>query len=125
MDQIHLPTILHSHDVTSLLPEELKSEENQPIVTFSLDKPIRNKILNYRDTISDLHFSLKDGQYCIENLPDCQCHLSDFHDNHHGHIVTGDLRIISNCKLRKLLSKGPNFREPRSIENVIKPLIIV
>ena len=25
--------------------------------------------------------------------------------------ITGDLRIISNKKLRKLISKGPNFRE--------------
>ena len=31
----------------------------------------------------------------------------------HGHIVTGDLRFIENRKLRKLMSKGPNFREPR------------
>ena len=31
---------------------------------------------------------------------------------HHKHIVTGDLRIIENSKIRKLLTKGPNYREP-------------
>ena len=29
--------------------------------------------------------------------------------------MTGDLRIITNDHLRKLISKGPNYREPRSI----------
>ena len=40
---------------------------------------------------------------------------SEFCDPHHGHIVTGDLRVVSNTKLRKLLSKGPNYRESVTI----------
>ena len=40
---------------------------------------------------------------------------SEFCDSHHKHIVSGDLRIISNPKLRKLLSKGPNYREPKTL----------
>ena len=35
---------------------------------------------------------------------------------HHGHIITEDLRLITNTKLRSLLSKGPNFREPNTIK---------
>ena len=34
---------------------------------------------------------------------------------HQKYIVTGDLRIIKNSKLRKLLSKGPNYRENKFI----------
>ena len=37
-------------------------------------------------------------------------------DQHHGHIVTGDLRIVTNGKLRKLLTKGPKYREPKSLD---------
>ena len=29
-----------------------------------------------------------------------------------GHVVTGNLKIIRNRKLRKLFSKGPSYREP-------------
>ena len=29
--------------------------------------------------------------------------------------MSGDLRIISNPKLRKLLSRGPNYREPKTL----------
>ena len=32
-----------------------------------------------------------------------------------GHVITGDLRIITNKKLRELVSKGPNFREQNNI----------
>ena len=34
---------------------------------------------------------------------------------HIKHIITGDLKIIENEKLRKLLTKGPNYRESRNI----------
>ena len=45
----------------------------------------------------------------------CDCVSSDFSDPHHKHIITGDLRIVQNCKLRKLLTKGPNYHEPRAL----------
>ena len=51
----------------------------------------------------------------VENLPSCDCINSEFCDPHHQHIVSGDLRIITNQKLRKLFSKGPNYREPRML----------
>ena len=33
----------------------------------------------------------------------------------HGHIITGDLKIIENAKLKELASKGPKYREPNKI----------
>ena len=45
----------------------------------------------------------------------CSCHQSDFKHPNHGHVITGDLRIVEDAKLRKLLYKGPHFREPKSI----------
>ena len=32
-------------------------------------------------------------------------------DKYHGHIVTDDLRIISDIKLRQIFCKGPKFKE--------------
>ena len=46
----------------------------------------------------------------IENLPECNCSESSFCDPAHGHVVTGNIIIIKNNKLRKLLSKGPNLK---------------
>ena len=44
----------------------------------------------------------------------CSCKNSNFINQHHGHILTGDLRVIKNDKLRKMVSKGPNYRESKT-----------
>ena len=45
----------------------------------------------------------------------CNCTTSPFLDPNHGHIVIGDIRIVQNNKLGKLLCKGPKYRELVSI----------
>ena len=115
LDDIHLSKIFRSADVVSLLPEALQTEEDAPTVTNKLDPPIRNKILNYRETVSSLNIVVDEDVSFVQNLPSCDCKNSEFCDPRHKHVVTGDLRIISNSKLRKLFSKGPNYREPKTI----------
>ena len=116
IDLIHLPSIFHSKEVVDKLPEVLKTDDNIPTVTYSLLPPIRNKILNYKNTVTDLKIEYNTDGCTVEDLPECECHLSQFCDDTHKHIVTGDLRVIENVKLRKLLSKGPNYREPRTLD---------
>ena len=110
-----MPKILRSPEVTSLLPEALKGEDDIPSCTMKLDPPIRSKILNYKETVSSLKICVDEDVSFVENLPTCDCSSSEFCDPHHKHIVSGDLRIISNAKLRKLFSKGPNYREPKML----------
>ena len=92
------------------MPDKIKSEDDNKIcVTYRLGNPIRNKIFNYKETVESI--SVQDPP----NLSTCSCNQSEFKDPNHGHIVSGDLRIVEDDKLRKLLSNGPNFREPKSI----------
>ena len=51
----------------------------------------------------------------VTNSAECECQNSVFCDPNHKHIVTGDLHIVENSKLRYLFTKGPNFREPRTM----------
>ena len=115
LDDIHVSRIFRSADVISLLPEALRGEDDVPTCTMKLDPPIRSKILNYQETISSLDIVVDDDISFVRNLPSCDCQNSEFCDPHHKHIVTGDLRVVSNQKLRKLLSKGPNYREPKTL----------
>ena len=46
----------------------------------------------------------------------CDCTRSKVCYEPHGHIITGDLRIVKNRKLRRLLSKGPKYREHNNID---------
>ena len=108
--------ILRSAEVVSLLPEALHNDEElHPTPTMKLDPPIRNKILNYRETVSLLKVFIDEDVSFVENLPPCDCENSEFCDPHHKHVVSGDLRIINDQKLRKLFSKGPNYREAKTV----------
>ena len=44
----------------SLLTEKLQAEDDIPFVTLKLTPPIRSKILNYRDTVSNLDIVVDD-----------------------------------------------------------------
>lgn len=112
LDFIQLKKILRNPNVASKLPEKLK-DENPPSIVYSLTSTIRNKIFNYKETVNTI--DTDDLLTFGTNLPSCECSKSPFVDPDHGHIMTGDLRIIENQHLRKLISKGPNYREPRNI----------
>ena len=112
LEFIRLSNILRDNEVTSNLPEVFINDET-PSVVYRLGKTIRNKILNYKDTVHNI--DTNDQATFGTNIASCSCSSSPFVDQNHGHILTGDLRIIKNEPLRKLIQKGPNFREPHSI----------
>ena len=113
LDYLHLGSILRKQEVISLLPQEIQ-QKDPPSIVFSLGKTIRSKIFNYKQTVESI--DTKDLVTYGTGIVQCDCHNNqNFVDGHHGHVLTGDLRIIPNSKLRKLICKGPNFREARSI----------
>ena len=103
-DIINISKIINDKNVKKNLPTQFnKTEQISTIYTFT--KTIRSKIFNHKEFIRTLD---------MNNLP-CNCTTSPFTDPNHGHIVTGDMCIVQNNKLRKLLCKGPKYREPVSI----------
>ena len=108
IENIKLSKILHDKDIIKTLPNILQDEVNVPLVTYKLDKTIRNKILNYNEVIKTTTIE-------ENNSLNCDCANSKFCNPSLNHIITGDLRLVENGKLRKLLSKGTNYREPKKI----------
>jgi len=114
VELINLSRILRHPDTFSLLPNSLQeNEENRPMVSYRLGPTIRNKIFNYKDTVNSIR--VDEEVSFSTDTERCTCANSQFSDPHHGHIITGDLRVVENDRLRKLLTKGPNFREPKTI----------
>ena len=112
-DYINLSSIFHLDIVKSLFPNKLKIDK-PPSVAYSLGKTKRTKILNFKETLSSI--DTNDDTTYAKGIIECDCQQrKDFVDENHGHVLTGDLRIIVNSKLRKLVTKGPNFREAMSI----------
>ena len=98
------------------LPRELQNKESRPVITYKLTNTTRNKILNYKDTVNSIYVEDEISSTLITDP--CQCEHSLFIYPHHKHIITDDLRIVGNSKLRKLLTKGPNYRELRSTNSI-------
>ena len=120
MEEMKISEILRHTDSINSLPVPLLSEEINPKVVMKLDSPIRNKIMNYEETVRSIQLMTKGDISMTLNsesnsLFPCTCKESSHSDPHHGHVVTGDLRIIESSKLRKLFSKGPNYRENKTI----------
>jgi hypothetical protein len=115
LNKLGLSKIFQSEDVVNSLPPDLQGEKDIPFPSYKLDAPIRSKILNYNDAVNSLQIDIDEDVSVVHNLPSCDCSSSSFCDPHHHHIVTGDLRIIENDKLRRLFSKGPNYREAKQI----------
>ena len=106
---INLSQILHSKPVKKSIPSFFQNQ-TPPIISYSYTKTIAGKIFNFKQSIKDLDFEIG-----TTNLS-CDCHVSDFFRYEPvGHVVTGNLGIVGNRKLRKLLSKGPSYREQNNI----------
>ena len=117
MDFISLPWILRS-DVLKELRPSVMPDDDVPMVVYKLTQPIWSIVLNYGKFVSsfDTHvFHLKNDTVSFH------CHEFDnkYIDSHHKHILTGDLGIIQNNKISKLISKEPKYREPTEIDFVL------
>ena len=99
MKLIRLPSILNDPEVIKYLPsKDLQTKEIIPVVTYNLGNTIRNKIFNYKETVESVF--INDNNSVCTGV--CNCHSSNSVDKDHGHVITGDLKIIKNNKLRKL-----------------------
>ena len=105
---INLPRILHDRRATTCIPTFFKCME-PPTVGYSCTKTISAKVFNFRQSVKDLDFEVG------TNDMSCACSSSPFISPPLGHIVTGDLNIMTDKKLRQLLMKGPNYREQNNI----------
>ena len=105
---VDLPRILNSKKVGAAIPNYLKGPP--PIVSYTYTRTIGGKIFNNRRTVEEL-----DVENGTEGMQ-CSCSSSEYKYDLCGHVLTGDLSIIRDVKLRNLIRKGPVFREQNNID---------
>ena len=108
IDALRLSNILNNSFVKDKIPPYFKYQES-PCISYTYTQSVASKIFNYKQSLKRL-----DAHQLSPNPTPCTCSTSAFIYQPCGHVVTGDLNIVSNSKLRNLLSKGPKYREPRS-----------
>ena len=106
VDAIDLPALLRSTSVTDKIPLYFR-DKKPPIVHYEYTSTVASKLFNFAPTLSNFNVS--------EYPQTCQCKESKFCYEPHGHVITGDLRVIENAKLKELVAKEPKYREPNRI----------
>ena len=106
VDAINLPALLRSTSVTEKNPVYFRDKEPL-VVPYEHTGTVANKLFNFASTFSNLNVS----DY-FSDPQTCQCKESNFCCEPRGHVITGDLRVMENAKLRELVAKGPKYREP-------------
>ena len=85
------------------------SDEDIPMVVYSLAQPIRSKILNYKKFVKDLDLDrFKEVHETIK----CNCHKYsvNFVNPERQHFLTSNLKIVKITNLENF------YREARNIE---------
>ena len=104
MTLIDLPSIFQDNYVTLSIPDYFQNSD-PPIICYKYNKPIRNIKFNFNKLVSDLEIDA--------NTPDSlECKDSKFIYPSAGHVVTGNLKIIPDFRIRNIVSKGPKYRFP-------------
>ena len=75
----------------------------QPTLSYKYPPTIRSKVLNFKKKYNEANIN-------SETLK-CNCASSRYTDPTHKHVITGELSIISNEKLRNVLMKSLNYRD--------------
>ena len=101
VDAINLPALLRSTSVIDKIPVYVRDKE-PPVVSYEYTSTVASKIFNFAPALSNLNVSVY-----LSNPQTCQCKESKFCYEPHGHVITGDLRVIENARLRELAAKGP------------------
>ena len=107
IDKLNFKSIVYDTSTLKLLPQKL--QQYTPLrVFYKYNNPIRLKICNYGAFLKNL--SMSDVENVLNNP--CSCSTSPFLYTPLGHVVTGNLEIVENSKLRKVLSFGCKYRIP-------------
>ena len=117
MDMVNLPSLLHNKNVISAIPPNVNN--TPPIVSYIHTNTIAHKIFNHKKVVSDIDFSVG------FNMVTCECSSSPYVYGPAGHVITGNLRIIGNKHIRRLLIKGPSYREQNYVNwNEVQDLLL-
>ena len=111
MDLVNVTHIFPNLSVKKCLSNNIKFEDLT--VVYSLTNPIRSKIFNFNQFVSNQH--VKAFPQNNTNLP-CNCAGSSFLDKDHRNIETGELPIVENNKSRKFFIKSTKKREANNLQ---------
>ena len=99
MDTLNIAQLIHNEALVSCFP----IKETYPKISFKYSQTLGSMAFNYAKFSKELH---------IENIEqyECECDNSEFKDEFHNHIVTGNLNVMGDNELVNIFNFGSKFR---------------
>ena len=107
VEMLHLPSIFRK--CQSFVSD---CEHKVPDVAYRFTETIGPKLFNFKQTVASYDHTIP-----LEDQYECICHQHPgYIDSSCGHVATGDITLVSDKGLRNIISKGPGYREPQTID---------
>ena len=103
-----LHSIFKDSLVISSIPNYFNNSKT-PIICYKYNKPIRSSIFNFNKIVNDI-----DKDSITPASRDCQ--ISNYLYPSAGHVITGNLNVIPDVRVRNIISKGPIYGFPSNID---------
>lgn len=115
LDLINPISIIKHSRCTRLLPTDRNAVKNI-IISYKLAPPVSLRLQNYSSFLSKFNVNMLNTV-----LRNCSCASSEFIYQPAGHVITGNLNIVNNHKLRQLFQRGTKYRVANEIDkNALK-----
>ena len=108
IDALNLSNILNKNPSKVIFSHTFKTRSRH-VFPIGILAQLLPKKFNYKRSLQQIDFNS-----LSQNPLPCTCSGSQFLYAPCGHVVTGDLNIVRNEKLRDILREDPKFREPVS-----------
>ena len=77
-------------------------------MSYEYTSTVASKLFNFDSTLSNLNVS-----DCLSNPQTCQCKEFKFCYEPHGNVISGDLKVIENVKLREPVAKDTEIQRTK------------
>ena len=107
IDMIHFASIFRAcRSLVSFCQHKI------PDISYRFGSTIGHKLFNFKQTVT----SFDDSKSLSEQFNCVSQQYPNFIEESCGHIATGNLALIPNKNLRDVVSKGPKYREPQTVD---------
>ena len=108
MEFIDLHSIFKDNLVISSISNYFNNSETT-IICYKYNKPNRSSIFHFNKIVTGINID--------SNTPDSRdCQNSNYLYSPEKHVITGNLDVIPDSRVRYIISKGPKYRFPSNID---------
>ena len=107
IDKVKLHSLFSNKQLLSKIPDCISTNFKKPMFMYKLNRPLCTIVYNYNRFLKSLDLNK------LQEIHNSSCHCEEYPNFIYkpvNHVITGDMNIIQDPKLRNVLKMGPKIR---------------